>query len=1106
VGAPLDVLNPLFYVEILVAGPCETFKPRVDTLYSRLNNLYKAAKLLALVPKVGPFFDKVAKFFKKPVEALEEVQEAMKDGCKKVSKTRQYARKTLEIMNHVGTAAGIFGSLTDYFLISICNQANSNADDARVRNVDFSTPRLRRGLATSGVDAELRRQATVIKTRTAVPKAIFDFAQDFEKNVAPVLNDLKNTWDRVETELEGIFAGIEDVVEIFAPFEEIFEVAAQLDCSQVPVLSLVCEALDFLNVLIEELLDFLGIGELLDELFDDVRNAIGLPDDFLSFDMPFDGLIDIDLDGLLPNFDDLLLQLRKDLMAELPNPIDDIHREVEKAVNILNEAQSPEKYEIMTSLTHTNKAAWSCPLGFMPVVSSATYYGPNCVDKLDGVWRIPCPGKSRECTLDYLNPDSRLTCSTDESLDTYTSAQPKPSLSLPPPLHTFTSVYLCVPPDEIENLGIMPILNLRDGSTNFPVVRSTIEQSYSNKEVCEKQLGGSFIGTRPVINVSFDQLGIQIGSLVTTDHLFCAGDARAVYLEYRSQEPTSEALACLDVNGPLYGSTFKDGYGMTFLCLDVLSKAANLGPDGGIYPNDQGPAYCMSYPDTRFSQSLVCNAQGIVPFGTNPQCNLPDTAAEGAVGKETVALNVNRMRVWSHLQTTKKLYTKDAATCLAEYRENCKGKISCTKPEYCPALQAQFACIFTEDALDGAVQFTFGDSLVGRTSSGYKYRFECKNNQEVVIESAARGRGLGGAYGDVTADYVERLVCPQDQKDSCEIIIRFEELGEQTLRLEFGCECVVGFVKEPDEFGDCIACAPGTKRAAADAVCRKCLEGTYQGSNAADRCLPCPVGTYAIGSGSDRCTACPAGTSSSTIGATSENTCQPCSPGNWAGPAAGICIPCNEGESTNGLGGAPKCDECVRGTVAAGTGNSECAACPLGTYVKEGRAASCTVCPTGTYAADLGSTFCTPCPPGSFAASAKSTECTCCPEGEFIYEQFLRATSDLCQEIIIDPAIADIDPFSETDDCLASLVEIGNGLCSPYANTKACNWDGGDCCYETCIYNQTTSGASCYFNTLQCLDPDPESDAVDIMLRRPSDFEPVTGEAVAIQLPKQGCA
>lgn len=238
-------------------------------------------------------------------------------------------------------------------------------------------------------------------------------------------------------------------------------------------------------------------------------------------------------------------------------------------------------------------------------------------------------------------------------------------------------------------------------------------------------------------------------------------------------------------------------------------------------------------------------------------------------------------------------------------------------------------------------------------------------------------------------------------------------------------------------------------------------------------------------------------------GANAYETCLDCPPGTWTEPGASACTPCGQGTSTNGLSRAPKCDACVRGSFAAGTGNAECTQCPLGTFATEERATSCNDCQPGRYAADLGSTACSLCPPGSFTPDTKQAECICCPEGEFIYESFLGATSNLCQEVVINSTLADIDPFSQTDECLAQEEELGNGICSPYANTLACGWDQGDCCFETCAFNKNLTDSSCLFQTLQCLDPDPGSHAIEPSLRRPSDFDRKVTDVI---LKKADCA
>lgn len=64
----------MFYVEILVAGPCETVKPRVDDFLKRVKRLETAAKVLSRVPKVGLVFKRVSSVLKKPVDLLEDLQ------------------------------------------------------------------------------------------------------------------------------------------------------------------------------------------------------------------------------------------------------------------------------------------------------------------------------------------------------------------------------------------------------------------------------------------------------------------------------------------------------------------------------------------------------------------------------------------------------------------------------------------------------------------------------------------------------------------------------------------------------------------------------------------------------------------------------------------------------------------------------------------------------------------------------------------------------------------------------------------------------------------------------------------------------------------------
>lgn len=64
-------------------------------------------------------------------------------------------------------------------------------------------------------------------------------------------------------------------------------------------------------------------------------------------------------------------------------------------------------------------------------------------------------------------------------------------------------------------------------------------------------------------------------------------------------------------------------------------------------------------------------------------------------------------------------------------------------------------------------------------------------------------------------------------------------------------------------------------------------------------------------------------------------------------------------------------------------------------------------------------------------------------------------------------------PTRAPTDCSADYdVWIGDGYCDPAPyNSWECNWDGGDCCEETCVTNQTNTKSPCGMNGYTCLDP-----------------------------------
>mgnify|MGYP006979907580 CR=1 FL=1 len=75
-----------------------------------------------------------------------------------------------------------------------------------------------------------------------------------------------------------------------------------------------------------------------------------------------------------------------------------------------------------------------------------------------------------------------------------------------------------------------------------------------------------------------------------------------------------------------------------------------------------------------------------------------------------------------------------------------------------------------------------------------------------------------------------------------------------------------------------------------------------------------------------------------------------------------------------------------------------------------------------------------------------------------------------CSYDCLDPDATDVGAVSECD--VPSPSWIGDAYCdasSSYYNTAACAWDGGDCCEESCLHEDTPY--ECGTNSYVCLDP-----------------------------------
>lgn len=199
------------------------------------------------------------------------------------------------------------------------------------------------------------------------------------------------------------------------------------------------------------------------------------------------------------------------------------------------------------------------------------------------------------------------------------------------------------------------------------------------------------------------------------------------------------------------------------------------------------------------------------------------------------------------------------------------------------------------------------------------------------------------------------------------------------------CEgCPVGTYSQTvgsSDAGVCKPCAPGYFAVGSAIECEPCPTGTYSnvsGVGSAAECKRTPAGFYTSDLASVAPTPCAAGFVSSTLGATSIDTCLPCPAG------------------TASVEGSTQCTECVAGSYADVPGSAECTACAGGKFgVEVGAvaAAACENCAAGMYSA-AGSTVCLACAWATWS-EAGSAECSLtspdstdhlnCPPGRAVF-------------------------------------------------------------------------------------------------------------------------
>lgn len=148
-----------------------------------------------------------------------------------------------------------------------------------------------------------------------------------------------------------------------------------------------------------------------------------------------------------------------------------------------------------------------------------------------------------------------------------------------------------------------------------------------------------------------------------------------------------------------------------------------------------------------------------------------------------------------------------------------------------------------------------------------------------------------------------------------------------------------------------------------------------------------------------------------------------------------------------------------------------CAACPDGTYSSRGNS-TCSPSPPGTASSSTDvNDHAEQCPWGSYTSSNSQMECISC-NSSYPATSTLGANDSSACTLAPNASVAAVN-WTDTAKAAypndyktynaalcaqfvatygGNFTDVGNGFCNqgPY-NVALCNWDGGDCCLDTCV-------------------------------------------------------
>jgi hypothetical protein len=400
--------------------------------------------------------------------------------------------------------------------------------------------------------------------------------------------------------------------------------------------------------------------------------------------------------------------------------------------------------------------------------------------------------------------------------------------------------------------------------------------------------------------------------------------------------------------------------------------------------------------------------------------------------------------------------------CGARY-QNCRGSTECNLVG-CEVDYFLWACTDPRTEYPAAtITYHYADTINVRSDL-----VQCALPRKVMILKAEFGAGF-----DIqdSADAVEASCSERNGlTHQCEINATMVASAlsppvsaeGKTVRTETLCACPAGYEIIPDASDDCIPCLWGEYRTETMSTCELVPRGYFSSEQEDQReaAYPCPAGAFSELLGALRCEQCSVGYWSDATAAPTSETCMKCDPGTVS-PTPGrrvaceqcdpgyepneqqtSCIPCQPGFASPGNG--QYCRACVPGTFANSTKQTMCNDALPGFFQPNSGGTEIILAPKGFYVEVSRAVAPEPCEYGyttALAATTSSSECVAAPQPpppcpEDIIWKVSPTDAENCAKLV---ALLNV-----------TLLEVGNGFCQRCLNVPECNWDGGDCCPETC--------------------------------------------------------